>query len=78
MGGGVLLVLNVRELDEDVKCLAFDNCANVDFGRLTNNLGGEEVIITRLSISPKPTQKRLLMRFTQKRSAKPSNTHPAL
>jgi hypothetical protein len=49
----VLLVLNVRELDEDaVKCLAFDNCANVGFGRLTNNLGGgiEEVIITKLSI----------------------------
>ena len=36
----VLLVLNVRELDEDaVKCLAFDNCANVDFGRLTEQFG---------------------------------------
>jgi hypothetical protein len=70
----VLLALNVRELDEDaVKCLAnaFDKYAN--FGRLTNNL---RVIITKLSISPKPTQKRLLMRFTQKRSTKPSNTHP--
>jgi hypothetical protein len=70
----VLLALNVRELDED-KCLAFDKYAN--FGRLTNNLGGEEVIITKLSISPKPTQ--LLTRFTQKRaiSTRPSNTHPA-
>jgi hypothetical protein len=30
----VLLVLNVRELDEDaVKWLAFDKYANVDFGR---------------------------------------------
>ena len=51
----VLPVLNVRELDEDaVKCLAnaFDNCANVDFGRLTEQFGGEEVIITKLSISP--------------------------
>jgi len=36
----VLLVLNVRELDEDVKCLAFDKYANVGFGRLANNLGG--------------------------------------
>jgi len=36
----VLLVLNVRELDEDaVKCLAFDNCANVDFGRLSEQFG---------------------------------------
>jgi hypothetical protein len=36
----VLLVLNVRELDEDaVKCLAFDNCANVGFGRLSEQLG---------------------------------------
>jgi hypothetical protein len=62
----VSLVLNVRELNEDaVKCLAnaFDKYAN--FGRLTNNL---RVIITKLSISPKPTQKRLLMRFTQKRN----------
>jgi hypothetical protein len=43
-----------------------------------SSLGDEEVIITKLSISPKPTQKRLLMRFTQKRaiSTKPSNTHP--
>ena len=62
----VLLALNVRELDGDVKCLAnaFNKYAN--FGRLTNNLG---VIITKLSISPKPTQ--LLMRFTQKRSTRP-------
>jgi hypothetical protein len=37
----VLLVLNVRELDEDAfKCLAFDKYANVDFGRLTENFGG--------------------------------------
>ena len=36
------------------------------------------MIITKLSISPKTTQKRLLMRFTQKRSTKSSNTHPAL
>jgi hypothetical protein len=38
----VLPVLNVRELDEDaVKCLAnaFDKCANVDFGRLAEQLG---------------------------------------
>jgi hypothetical protein len=36
----ILPVLNVRELDEDdVKCLAFDNCANVDFGRLTEQFG---------------------------------------
>ena len=35
----VLLAFNVREIDEDVKCLAFDKYAN--FGRLTNNLGGE-------------------------------------
>jgi hypothetical protein len=36
----VLLVLNVRELDEDaVKCLAFDNCANVGFGRLVEKFG---------------------------------------
>jgi hypothetical protein len=35
----VLLVLNVRELDEDVKCLAFDKYANVDFGRLTEQFG---------------------------------------
>ena len=37
----VLLVLNVRELDGDVKCLAFDKYANVDFGRLTKYLGGD-------------------------------------
>jgi len=38
----VLPVLNVRELDEDaVKRLAnaFDKCANVDFGRLAEQLG---------------------------------------
>jgi hypothetical protein len=36
----VLPILNVRELDEDaVKCLAFDNCANVDFGRLSELFG---------------------------------------
>jgi hypothetical protein len=66
----VLLALNVRELDEDVKCLAFDKNAN--FGRLTNNLGGEEVIITKLSISPKPTRKRSLVRFTQKTQFQPN------
>jgi len=50
----VLLVLNVRELDGDaVKCLAFDNCANVGFGRRRTIWEGEEVIITKLSISPK-------------------------
>ncbi|MFP3234636.1 MAG: hypothetical protein RXR08_13595 [Sulfolobaceae archaeon] len=59
----VLLVLNVRELDGDaVKCLAntFDKYANVDFGRLTNNLEGdiEEVIIRKLSISPKQSLHR--------------------
>ena len=40
----------------DVKCLAdaFDNCANVGFGRLAEQFGGiEEVIITKLSTSPK-------------------------
>ena len=40
-----------------VKCLAnaFDKYANVDFGRLTEQFGRgiEEVIITKLSISPK-------------------------
>ena len=70
----------VKHRTNAVKCLAFDKYANVDFGRLTNNLGGgiDGVIITKLSISPKPTQ--LLMRFTQKRaiSTRPSNTHPAL
>ena len=36
----VLHVLNVRELDEDaVKCLAFDKCANVGFGRLAEQFG---------------------------------------
>jgi len=45
----------------DVKCLAnaFDNCANVDFGRLSEQFGGiEEVIITKLSISPKQSLHR--------------------
>ena len=60
----------VKHCTNAVKCLAnaFNKYAN--FGRLANNLGGciEEVIITKLSISPKPTQKRLLMRFTQKRN----------
>jgi hypothetical protein len=32
------IVVHTGELDEDVKCLAFDKYAN--FGRLTNNLGG--------------------------------------
>ena len=34
---------------------AFDKCANVDFGRLAEQLGRgiEEVIITKLSTSPK-------------------------
>jgi len=34
---------------------AFDKCASVDFGRLAEQLGRgtEEVIITRLSISPR-------------------------
>jgi len=54
----VLPVLNVRELDEDaVKRLAnaFDKCANVGFGGPPSSLGGgtEEVIITKLSVSPK-------------------------
>jgi hypothetical protein len=69
----------VKHCTNAVKCLAnaFNKYAN--FGRLTEQFGSiEEVIITKLSISPKPTQKRLLMRFTQKRLTKPSNTHPAL
>jgi hypothetical protein len=48
----------VKHCTNAVKCLAnaFDNCANVGFGRLIEMFGGEEVIITKLSISPKPTQ----------------------
>jgi len=70
----------VEHCTNAVKCLAnaFDKYANVGFGRLTEQFGGREVIITKLSISPKPTQKRLLMCFTQKHviSTKPSNIHP--
>ena len=67
----------------DVKCLAnaFDNCANVDFGRLAEQFGrrGGDYHEVEYFTKAKPTQKRLLMRFTQKRttSTKPSNTHPA-
>jgi hypothetical protein len=70
----------VKHRTNAVKCLAFDNFANVDFGRLTEQFGRgvEEVIITKLSISPKPTQKRLMMRFTQKRAISTKQYIPRL
>jgi len=60
----------------DVKCLAnaFDKYANVDFGRLTEQFGGIEDY-HEVEYFTK-AMKRLLMRFTQKRSTKPSNKHP--
>jgi hypothetical protein len=72
----------VKHCTNSVKCLAnaFDNCVNVDFGRLTEQFGrrGGDYHEVEYFTKAKPTQKRLLMCFTQKRviSTKPSNTHP--
>jgi hypothetical protein len=57
-----------------VKCLAsaFDKYANVGFGRLAEQFGrghrGGDYYEVGYFTKAKPTQKRLLMRFTQKRA----------
>jgi hypothetical protein len=54
----VMIFHKVKHCTNAVKCLAFDKYAN--FGRLAEQFGRgiEEVIITKLSISPKQSLHR--------------------